>query len=41
MAFLQKRKLKDGDIVSIDIGACYKGYHGDSAWSYKVGDITA
>ena len=39
--FPSKRKLKDGDIVSIDIGACYKGYHGDSAWSYKVGDITA
>ena len=35
------RKLKEGDIISIDIGACYKGYHGDSAWSYKVGDITA
>lgn len=32
------RKLKDGDIVSIDIGACYKGYHGDSAWSYTVGN---
>lgn len=33
------RKLKDGDIISIDIGACYKGYHGDSAWSYPVGHI--
>lgn len=33
------RKLKDGDIVSIDIGACYKGYHGDSAWTYPVGKI--
>ena len=31
------RKLKNGDLVSIDIGACYKGYHGDSAWSYIVG----
>ena len=29
--------LKEGDIVTIDIGACYKGYHGDSAWSYFVG----
>ena len=29
--------LKDGDIIAIDIGACYKGYHGDSAWSYCVG----
>lgn len=35
-----KRRLKDGDIVSIDIGADYKGYHGDSAWSYAVGTIS-
>ncbi len=34
------RKLKEGDIVSIDIGACYKGYHGDSAWTYKVGTVS-
>lgn len=34
------RKLKNGDIISIDIGACYHGYHGDSAWSYAVGDIS-
>ena len=34
------RKLKEGDIISIDIGACYKGYHGDSAWTYKVGDVS-
>lgn len=33
------RKLKDGDIISIDIGACYKGYHGDSAWTYTVGNV--
>lgn len=33
------RKLKDGDIISIDIGACYKGYHGDSAWTYAVGTV--
>lgn len=35
-----KYKLKKGDIISIDIGACYKGYHGDSAWSYPVGDVS-
>ncbi|WP_028551995.1 type I methionyl aminopeptidase [Paenibacillus sp. UNC451MF] len=34
------RKLKDGDIISIDIGANYKGYHGDSAWTYGVGNIS-
>ena len=32
------RTLKNGDIVKLDIGACYKGYHGDSAWSYIVGE---
>lgn len=35
-----KRKLKNGDIISIDIGACYKGYHGDSACTYAVGEIS-
>lgn len=34
------RILKNGDIVSIDICVCYKGYHGDSAWSYAVGEIS-
>lgn len=34
------RKLKEGDIISVDIGACYKGYHGDSAWTYAVGHIS-
>lgn len=34
------RKLKNGDIISIDIGACYHGYHGDSAWTYPVGTIS-
>ena len=32
-------KLKDGDIISIDIGAYYKGYHGDSAWTYACGNV--
>ena len=35
-----KRKLQDGDIVTLDICACYKGYHGDSAWTYPVGSIS-
>ena len=35
-----KRILKDGDIISIDVGVCYKGYHGDSAWTYPVGNIS-
>ena len=28
-----KRVLNHGDIISIDIGAKYNGYHGDSAWT--------
>ena len=34
------QKLKEGDIISVDVGACYKGYHGDSAWTYAVGKIS-
>ena len=34
------RVLREGDIISIDIGACYQGYHGDSAWTYPVGKIS-
>ncbi|MEB3103468.1 type I methionyl aminopeptidase [Ferviditalea candida] len=34
------RKLVEGDIISIDIGAEYQGYHGDSAWTYPVGSIS-
>ncbi|QKS69696.1 type I methionyl aminopeptidase [Paenalkalicoccus suaedae] len=33
------RTLNDGDVISIDIGAEYEGYHGDSAWTYAVGTI--
>jgi len=32
--------LKEGDIISIDIGANIHGYHGDSAWTYGVGQIS-
>ncbi|MFC4323817.1 type I methionyl aminopeptidase [Litchfieldia salsa] len=35
-----ERKLQDGDIISIDIGAYFNGYHGDSAWTYPVGTIS-
>ncbi len=38
--FPSDRLLEEGDIISIDIGACYKGYHGDSAWTYPVGKIS-
>lgn len=32
--------LKDGDIVKIDVGAFYKGFHGDSANTFAVGNIS-
>jgi methionyl aminopeptidase len=36
----RERVLKEGDIVSIDVGATYKGWVGDSAWTYPVGRIS-
>ena len=33
--------LKDGDIVSIDVGALYKGFHGDCAATFACGTISA
>ena len=33
--------LKDGDIVSIDVGAYYKGFHGDCAATFACGAISA
>jgi len=35
------RKLKDGDIVSIDIGVGINGYYGDSAVTVPVGNVTS
>lgn len=35
-----KRRLKDGDIFSVDVGAIFKGFHGDSAFTVGVGDIS-
>ena len=34
-------ELKDGDIVSIDCGTTYKGYNGDSAYTFGCGEISA
>ena len=33
------RKLQNGDIVTIDMVIGYKGYQGDAAWTYAVGEI--
>lgn len=34
-----KRVLKEGDIISLDVGAIYKGYHGDAAITLPVGQV--
>ena len=36
----RKKVLKSGDIITIDIGVEYKGYHADSAYTYAVGKVT-
>jgi len=33
------RKIKDGDVVSIDVGAVKNGYHGDNAYTFAVGNV--
>ena len=37
----ENRILKEGDIVSIDVGATYRGLVGDGAWTYPVGKVSA
>ncbi len=32
--------IKNGDIVSVDVGAFINGYHGDSAYTFAVGDVS-
>jgi len=34
------RALKEGDIVGIDVGVFYRGYYGDSAWTFPVDEIS-
>ncbi|MBC7958768.1 MAG: type I methionyl aminopeptidase [Vallitaleaceae bacterium] len=36
----KSRKISDGDVVSIDIGAIYKGYHGDAARTHCAGFVS-
>lgn len=36
----EKRILKEGDIVSLDIGVIYKGYHSDAARTHGIGEIS-
>lgn len=34
------RRLKEGDILSVDVGAIYKGYHGDAAITIPIGRVS-
>jgi len=38
--FPSKSVLKEGDIVSLDIGVYKNGFHGDSAYTYALGEIS-
>ena len=35
-----KRVLKDGELLSIDVGAKKNGFYGDGAWSFAVGEVS-
>lgn len=35
------RKIQEGDIVSIDVGAVKNGFHGDNAYTFAVGEVPA
>ena len=35
------RRLETGDIVSLDVGVCWQGFYGDSAWTFPVGEISS
>lgn len=39
--FPSDKPLEEGDIVSVDCGTFYKGYNGDSAYTFAVGEIDA
>lgn len=36
----EKTVLRDGDIISIDCGTYYKGYNGDSCYTFSVGEVS-
>ena len=36
----RKRIIKEGDIVSLDAGVIYKGYHSDAARTYAIGEVS-
>lgn len=38
--FPGEKELQDGDIISVDCGVYYKGFHSDSAYTYSVGEVS-
>jgi methionyl aminopeptidase len=36
----RRRILREGDIISIDVGACFEGFHGDTAATFAVGQVS-
>ncbi len=36
--FPNKRELKEGDIITVDVGVILEGWHGDHAYTFAVGD---
>ena len=36
----KNRIIREGDIVSIDLGACFEGYNGDNAATFACGDVS-
>jgi methionyl aminopeptidase len=37
----KKCVLREGDIVSVDVGAYYEGFHGDNAYTFPCGEVSA
>ena len=35
------RRLEEGDILSVDAGAIYEGFHGDAAFTMPIGEVSA
>lgn len=35
-----RQRLREGDVITVDIGVTLEGYHGDSAWTYAVGQVS-
>jgi methionyl aminopeptidase len=38
--FPNNKELKDGDVISVDVGVYKNGYHGDSAYTFAIGQVS-